>query len=125
MSIHPALSVLASRPDLVIAHMTGYAALAKEEFTSVGIAMAWRAAAAAAGILLLTACLTLAGVAAMLGMTQPQFHWIFLAAPGALLALAAIALGAACRPLGGQGFAQLKAEISADAQMLRRATTDA
>lgn len=125
MSIHPALSVLASRPDLVMAHAAGYAALVQEEAAGVATAAARRAAAWAVGVLLLAAFLTLAGVAVMLGVMQAQFHWVLLAAPGAVLALAAIACGIARKPLPADGFAQLKAQINADAQVLRRATAGA
>lgn len=122
MSIHPALSLLASRPDLVLAHAAGYAALMQEEATDVAQAAARRAAAWVALALLLAAFLTLAGVAAMLGVMLAQFHWVLLAAPGAVLALAAIACAVARKPLAGDAFAQLKAQIDADAQLLRRAT---
>lgn len=125
MSIHPALSVLASRPDLVMAHAAGYAALVQEEAADVAMAAVRRAAAWAAGALLLASFLTLAGMAAMLGVMQAQFHWILLAVPGTVLALAAIACGIARKPLATDGFAQLKAQMNADAQMLRRATTGA
>lgn len=35
--VHPVFSVLISRPDLVMDHAAGYAALVQEEASSVGV----------------------------------------------------------------------------------------
>ncbi|RYF36056.1 MAG: hypothetical protein EOO25_21515, partial [Comamonadaceae bacterium] len=52
--IHPIFSVLIRRPELVVDHVAGYAALAREEASSVGAEVTRRAIAwgvAAVGLL--------------------------------------------------------------------------
>ena len=64
--VHPIFSLLISRPDLVIDHVAGYAALVQEEATSAGMAMARQAIAWGVALLGLMVFLVLAGVAIML-----------------------------------------------------------
>lgn len=117
--VHPIFSVLVSRPELVIDHVAGYATLVQEEATSVGTevvkrAIAW--AVAAVGALLF---LVFAGVAAMLGALHEAFHWTLVVVPAIPLAAAVVAYGMARRRLPAKAFAELKAQLDADAQVLR------
>ncbi|HET6828017.1 MAG TPA: hypothetical protein VFH35_05035, partial [Ramlibacter sp.] len=64
--VHPIFSVLISRPELVVDHVAGYAALAREEVSSVGTEVARRAIAWAVAVLGFGMFLVLTGVAAML-----------------------------------------------------------
>ena len=122
MSIHPIFSVLVSRPELVMEHMAGYAALVQEEASSAGSALARRALAWAAVALSFTVFVTLAGVAAMLGAMQGEFHWMLLAAPAAALLMCGLAWSVARQPLPGAAFSDLKTQFDADAAALRVAT---
>ena len=65
--VHPIFSVLVTRPELVMDHVAGYAALVQEEASTVGVQVAKRAVAWAVAVLALIVFLVLAGVAVMLG----------------------------------------------------------
>jgi hypothetical protein len=117
--LHPIFSVLINRPELVMDHVAGYAALVQEEASSVSGEVLKRAIAWAAVVVGALVFLTLAGVAAMLGVIQGQFHWIFVVAPGIPLALAVVAWTIARQRLPAKAFTELKAQLDADAQTLR------
>jgi len=117
--IHPIFSVLIRRPELVMDHVAGYAALVREEASSVGSEVtrrliAWGVAAASflVGLILL-------GVAAMLGALHGEFHWTLLVVPAIPLALAVIAAVVARKPLPEKAFGELRLQLDADAQALR------
>jgi uncharacterized membrane protein YqjE len=116
--VHPIFSVLITRPELVMDHVAGYAALVQEEASTVGVQVARRAAAwAVAGVGLLV-FLVLAGVACMIGATS-EFHWALVAVPAVPLVAAAIAYFIARQPLPSTAFTELRAQLDADTQMLR------
>ena len=117
--LHPIFSVLIHKPELVIDHMAGYAALVQEEASSVGGEVAKRVIAWAVVGVGLLAFVILAGVAAMLGVMHGEFHWMLVVAPGAPLALAAAAWTVARQRLPSKAFTELKAQLDADAQTLR------
>jgi hypothetical protein len=48
-----------------------------------------------------------------------EFHWALVLAPAVALAVAIIAFGIARQQLPGKAFAELKAQLDADAQALR------
>ncbi len=119
--VHPIFKVLVRRPELVVDHLSGYAALAQQEATSLGAdvlrrAIAWGVAAAAFIVFLM-----LAGVALMLGVMHGEFHWVLVLAPGAALALAIAAVTMARKSLPTQAFVELRGQLEADAQALRMA----
>jgi len=116
--IHPIFSVLINRPELVVDHVSGYAALMREEASSVGSEVAKRAIAWGATVLALVVFLVLAGVAVMLG-TLNEFHWVLVITPGIALAIAGAAWSVARQRLPEQAFTELKAQLDADAQALR------
>jgi hypothetical protein len=117
--LHPIFSLLIKRPELVIDHVAGYAALVQEEASSVGTEMAKRAIAWVVTLFGLLIFLVLAGVAAMLGVMQGEFHWILVVVPGIALAISAAAWGIARQRLPAKAFTELKAQLDADAQALR------
>lgn len=117
--IHPIFSVLIRRPELVIDHVAGYAALVQEEASIVGVEVARRAVAWGIAVLGLVVFLVLAGVAVMLGALQGAFHWILVAAPGVALLLSVAAWLVARQPLPARAFTELKAQLDADAHALR------
>jgi hypothetical protein len=116
--VHPIFSVLVSRPELVMDHVAGYAALAQEEANSVGTEVAKRAVAwagCAVGALLFV---LFAGIAIMLGAVS-GFHWTLVAVPAVPLVLAGAAFMVARKRMPGRVFAELRAQLDADAQALR------
>ncbi|MEO7391832.1 MAG: hypothetical protein ABIU58_06630 [Ramlibacter sp.] len=117
--IHPIFSVLISRPELVMDHVSGYAALVQEEASTVGLQVARRAVAWSVAIFCVLVFLVLAGVAAMLGAMHGAFHWALVAVPGVALLLAAVAWGFARQRLPSAAFTELKAQLDADTQALR------
>jgi hypothetical protein len=117
--LHPIFSVLISKPELVMEHVAGYASLMREEASSVGVEVAKRAVAWGVALFAGLVFLILAGVAAMLGAIQDQFHWAFILVPGVALAIAIAGFVVARKPLPEKAFTELKAQLDADAQALR------
>lgn len=117
--LHPIFSVLINKPELLIDHVAGYAALVQEEASSVGGEVAKRVIAWGVAVLAFVVFLVLAGVAAMFGAMHGEFHWVLVAAPGAALALSVLAWTVARQRLPAKAFAELKAQLDADAQTLR------
>jgi O-antigen/teichoic acid export membrane protein len=117
--VHPIFSVLVSRPELVMDHVAGYAALVQEEASSVGSEVAKRVIAWAVAAFCMMVFLVLAGVAVMLGALHGDFHWTLVAVPGIVLVLGGLAFNKARQRLPAKAFAELKAQLDADAQVLR------
>ena len=116
--LHPIFSVLVSRPELVLQHVAGYAALMREEASSVGLEVAKRAIAWGVALFAALVFLILAGVAAMLGAIH-EFHWMLVIAPGIALAVAVAAFLVARQRLPEKAFTELKAQLDADTAALR------
>ena len=119
--LHPLFSTLVQRPDLVMDHLSAYAALAQQEAASAGGELVERMVAWVAAALCAVVFLGLAGTALMLGLLQNQFHWVLVAVPGAALLLLMAALVTAKKPLKSEHFPELKAQLDSDAQALRAA----
>ena len=79
--VHPIFKVLVRRPDLVVDHLSGYAALATQEATTLGTEVLNRAVAWGVAAVAFIGFVVLAGVAVMLGFMQGQFHWVLVLAP--------------------------------------------
>ncbi len=117
--IHPIFSVLISRPELVVDHLANYAALARDEASSVGGQVGRRAIAWGVAALCFITFLVLAGVAIMLGAMHGEFHWVLIAVPCAALVIGAIAFSIARTQLPARAFSELRSQLDADAQALR------
>jgi hypothetical protein len=117
--VHPIFSVLITRPELVMDHIAGYAALVQEEASSVGLEVAKRVIAWGVAVIGLLVFLILAGVAAMLGAMQGEFHWSLVVVPGVALVVSVAAWSIARQRLPNKAFTELKAQLDADAQALR------
>lgn len=117
--LHPLFSTIVQRPDLVVDHLSAYAALFHKEATTAGSDLLMRAVAGLVALLALVAFLCVTGVALMLGFMQHEFHWILVAVPGFMLVLLAIATMVVMKPLKSERFPELKAQIDSDAQALR------
>jgi O-antigen/teichoic acid export membrane protein len=118
--VHPIFSVLISRPELVVDHLTGYAALAQQEASTLGKEVLQRALAWGVAAVSFVVFLVLAGVAVMIG-AMDGFHWALVLTPGVALALAVGAMLYARKSLPGQAFSELRGQLEADAQALRMA----
>ena len=116
--LHPIFSVLVSKPELVLDHVAGYAALMKEEASTVGTEVAKRAVAWGVAVVSLIVFLMLAGVAAMLGAIH-GFNWALVLVPAIALALAVAAFLQARQQLPHKAFTELRSQLDADAQALR------
>lgn len=119
--LHPIYSTVISRPDLVVDHLSAYAALAGEEAASTGNDLKVRAIGLALTGVFALLFIVFAGIAAMLGAVYGQFHWALAAVPGAALLLALIAMLGSRRPAPGERFAELKRQMMADLHLLRAA----
>jgi peptidoglycan/LPS O-acetylase OafA/YrhL len=91
----------------------------RDEASSVGIEVAKRAVAWAVTLFSLLVFLILAGVAVMLAAVDEQFHWAFVIVPAVALAIAVAAFSMARKRLPEKAFTELKAQLDADAQVLR------
>ena len=118
--VHPIFRVLLSRPELVVDHLSGYAALAQQEASSLGKEVVRRAVAWVVAAVCFIVFLVLAGVALMLGFID-GFHWVLVLAPGAVLILGIAAMTIARKSLPNQVFTELRGQLEADAQTLRMA----
>lgn len=116
--VHPIFSVLITRPELVVDHVAGYAALVQEEASTVGLQVAKRAIAGGIALVALIVFFLLVGVAVMLGAIH-GFHWSLVLTPAAALVVAGVAANVARQKLPSRAFTELKAQLDADAQALR------
>lgn len=119
--LHPIFPLLIRRPDLVIDHLGGYLALARQEAADSGGELLVRGVALALAAFLVAIFIGLAGGALMLGVLLDRFSWVLILVPGAVLALIVAALLVARRPLPEKAFAQLQTQLAADGQLLRAA----
>ena len=119
--VHPIFSVLVRRPELVVDHLSGYAALVQQEASSLGLEVARCALASAIAVVSFIVFLVLAGVAVMLGVMNDEFHWVLILAPGLALALGAVATSMAIKSMPTKIFVELRGQVEADAQALRMA----
>jgi hypothetical protein len=121
--IHPLFRLVASEPQMLADHMEAYADLVGEEVSNA--ASQWKRQAISAALMLVLAIVTavLAGVSLMLWAVTPpdNIHapWALVIAPLVpALAAAGCWFGAKTTDTG-QGFAGIKAQLAADAAMLR------
>lgn len=117
--VHPIISVLITKPELVMEHVAGYASLMRDEASSVGLEVAKRAIAWGVTLFAALVFLILAGVAAMLASVQDQFSWAFVLVPAIPLVISIIGFTVARKRLPEKAFSELKAQLDADAQVLR------
>lgn len=117
--VHPIFSVLINRPELVVDHVAGYAALMREEASSAGGQLVQRAIAWGLVVVGLLVFLILLGVAVMLGAMHERFDWALVIVPAVPLVLAVAGFVMARRPMPDKAFSELKAQLDADAEVLR------
>ena len=119
--LHPLISTLVRRPDLVLDHVSAYAALFHDEASEAGKEFLERAVAWVLVVIAALLFVGLTGVAVMLGFVNKQFHWALVLVPGLVLAFGLGAVLWARKPLKAERFPELRAQLSNDAQALRMA----
>lgn len=118
--LHPFISTLIRRPNLLVDHLGAYAELIREEASEAGVDLIQRVVVWALVVIGAMVFLILAGMALMLGATGP-FHWALVAVPATALALTLAALIKARKPMSPSHFSEVKAQFDRDAQALRSA----
>jgi hypothetical protein len=119
--LHPFISTLIRRPNLLVDHLAAYADLVREEASEAGADLLQRLLAWALVGIGAMAFIILAGTAVMLGAATGQFHWALVAVPAVVLALTLAAVVKARKPIIRSHFAEVKAQVDRDAQALRSA----
>jgi uncharacterized membrane protein YqjE len=121
--IHPLFRLIASEPQMLADHVEAYSDLVSEEVANA--AAQWKRQAISMALILVLAIVTavLAGVSLMLWAVTPpdSIHapWALIIAP-LLPALAAAGCWFSAKSADkGNGFASIKAQLAADAAMLR------
>lgn len=120
MLFHPIFKLIFKKPELIVAHACGYAALARQEVSEATNQLVQKIVAWAVVAISLFFCLMLASIAVMLGAVNGTFHWALVAVPAVFLIAGLIALVWALRPLAyDRRFAELRAQVDADIDALR------
>ena len=117
--LHPLFSTLIQRPDLVVDHVSAYAALIGQEASAAGLDVVMKIAAWVLVAVSALIFLILAGTAIMLGVLHNQFHWVLIAVPSVVLLLGVSAFVIAKKPFKGEFFPELKAQIENDTRALQ------
>ena len=112
--LHPIYSTVLGHPELIADHIANYSALIKEEVAQASRGLIARVIAGVLAVVSVLLALGLAGVAIMLGSINGSFHWALALVPGVALLIAAVAAYVAMKPVLSHGFADLKAQLSAD-----------
>lgn len=125
--MHPLLTLLATRPDLLADHAQAYAALAAQEFGMARASWRTQTVVQTVGLFSLSAAVMLAGVALMLWATtapqQIRVVWLLWLTPLLPLACGLACLGWAHQHADATPFAELRKQFSADMTTLRAAST--
>lgn len=119
--LHPLFSILIQRPDLVLDHVSAYAALINQEARVASGQLVRRSVAWALAGVCGCVFVMFTGIALMLGFLNNQFHWILLVVPGVALLMTVVAVAKAQQALPTEHFPELKAQIDSDARALRTA----
>jgi hypothetical protein len=123
--IHPLVRLLATEPQLVVEHVGAYADLIECEAREAQRRFTIRLALSLLALCCLGVAAVLTGVALMLYAITPalstQAQWALGAAPAVPILIAIFAGLVARRPSAERAFASIRAQISADLQMIRDA----
>jgi cytochrome bd-type quinol oxidase subunit 2 len=117
--MHPLCLTIIRRPDLVVDHLSAYAALLTQEASQASQTLANRVLLWLLAVISGAIGVVLSGTALMLGVLQNQFHWILVAVPGVLVLCALVALAQAKQAVMASHFANIKSQLLSDAQALR------
>lgn len=119
--MHPLCLTILRRPDLVVDHLSAYAALLQQEASQASQTLITRVLIWFIVVLSAASCVVLSGTALMLGVLQNQFHWILVAVPGAMALCALGAFAWTRHPILTDHFSNVKSQLLSDASALRTA----
>jgi protein-S-isoprenylcysteine O-methyltransferase Ste14 len=122
--MHPLCLTLIRRPDLVVDHLSAYAALLQQEASQASQTLITRVLIWFIAGVSVVICVVLSGTALMLGVLQNQFHWILVAVPGAMALCALGAFAWTRQPVLAGHFSNVKSQLLSDASALRAAAGD-
>ena len=121
--IHPLFRLIASQPQMLADHVEAYSDLVSEEVALAAGQLKRKAVSAVLLVVLALVAALLAGVALMLWAVTPPDNvhapWALVIVPLIPALAAAGCWFSAKSPDKGQGFAGIKAQLAADAAMLR------
>jgi uncharacterized membrane protein YqjE len=125
--LHPVFRLAAAQPQLLAEHAAGYAELLVEEITFSGQHLKQRLALQMVGLVCLGIALVLAGVALLLWAALPaqtlRLPWLLIATPLAPALPGVLALWRASTLRVPPAFTALRAQLAADAELLRGSET--
>lgn len=119
--LHPIFTLLLRRPELLLDHAAGYAALLREEAQATTGQLVSRALSWAVAVLGFLLAIALAGVAAMLYAVTHQMHWMLWLVPGTAAAVAVVAFLQARQSMPRPLLGALRTHLEDDARTLRGA----
>ncbi len=119
--LHPIYGTVLGHPELVGDHIANYGALIKEEVAQAGRGLVARLVAGVLAAVSAMLALGLTGIAVMLGALHGSVHWVLVLVPGVAIAIAVVAAYVASRPADFHPFADLRAQIDADLNVLHLA----
>ena len=123
--IHPLLTLLATRPQLLVDHAQAYGGLIHEEFGQSFAAWRRWAMLQAVALCCLSVAIVLGGVAVMLWVVTPvitvQAQWGLWVTPLLPLVVAMVCTGLASRQTPTDALGNLGRQLDADLAMLRAA----
>lgn len=125
MLFHPLFRLLASRPQLVVDHLAGYAELASAQARGAWQGLQWRALLAVVAALGLLLAVAFGGVALLLlGAVPPErmhMPWLLWAVPLVPLAVAGAAWAGLRSRATEFSLEPLRSQLASDAALLREA----
>ena len=119
--MHPFCLTIIRRPDLVVDHLSAYAALLQQEASQVSQTLVNRVLIWCIVIMSAAICVVFSGTALMLGVLNNQFHWILVLVPGSMALCALVAIAWTRQPVLAEHFSNVKSQLLSDAQALRTA----
>jgi type IV secretory pathway VirB2 component (pilin) len=119
--MHPLCLTIIRRPDLVVDHLSAYAALFQQEASQASQTLVNRILVWLIAVLSVVICVVLSGTALMLGVLQNQFHWVLVVVPGAMALCALCAFAWTRQTVLADHFANVKSQLLSDASALRTA----
>ncbi len=120
--IHPIFRLMATKPELLLDHLGGYAELVTAQARDGARAMRWQAVLATAAVVSLLLGLGLAGVSVLLVAAVPVDHmprpWLLVALPTGLWVTAALCWWGRRQASHGWSLSPLREQWHADASLL-------
>ncbi len=121
---HPLIRLLISRPDLLAAHVAGYADLVGAQLTEAVVSVRAKAMLLVSAVVFMLFGLMFSGVAVLLAASIPVQHmpaaWLLWVTPAVPLLAALVCWLLAQRHSAGWDFKLVKEQVAADALLFKR-----